>query len=181
MGSVYTKCEAEIICGRRAGKAGAKKEGMVAHPRVLTQRTPVLRNSGALSFLRAAFFGALRCRFGSGLGRFLSAAFLCSCHKLCFSFREFLRRTQDTVAGLLLCTTVKDIQHIVVYICLSNSCQRFFLPRGAIKAQNTPRIVKAALAADFRRTVSPHWPCSFFGESRRNARASAACRYLFEG
>jgi hypothetical protein len=57
---------------------------MVSHPRVLTQRTPVLR-SGRRLFLLRAFFrcGLLGTAFGSGL---LGAAFLCSWHKCASPF-----------------------------------------------------------------------------------------------
>jgi len=48
---------------------------MVAHPRVLTQRTPVLRSGDILSLLCALLSAAF---FRSGF--LLSAAFLCSCH-----------------------------------------------------------------------------------------------------
>jgi hypothetical protein len=51
-----------------------KKKGMVAHPRVLTQRTPVLRSGDLLSLL-----SALLCRF-LWSGFLFRAAFLCSCH-----------------------------------------------------------------------------------------------------
>ena len=47
---------------------------MVAHPRVLTQRTPVLRSGDLLSLLRALLSRLFRSGF------LLSAAFLCSCH-----------------------------------------------------------------------------------------------------
>ena len=48
---------------------------MVTHPRVLTQRTPVLRSGDMLSLLRALLSAALfRAAF------LLGAAFLCSCH-----------------------------------------------------------------------------------------------------
>ena len=58
-----------------------KKKGMVAHPRVLTQRTPVLRSGDILSLLCALLSAAF---FSSGF--LFGAAFLCSCH-MCFSFR----------------------------------------------------------------------------------------------
>jgi hypothetical protein len=48
---------------------------MVAHPRVLTQRTPVLRSGDMLSLLCALLSAAF---FRSGF--LLRAAFLCSCH-----------------------------------------------------------------------------------------------------
>jgi hypothetical protein len=69
-----------------------KKKGMVAHPRVLTQRTPVLRSGNILSLLSAALLSAaLSAAFCAALSAAfcaaLSAAFFCSCHKVCFSFR----------------------------------------------------------------------------------------------
>jgi hypothetical protein len=51
------------------------KKGMVTHPRVLTQRTPVLRSGDMLSLLLSAFFRAAFFR-----AALLGAAFLCSCH-----------------------------------------------------------------------------------------------------
>lgn len=54
-----------------------KKKGMVAHPRVLTQRTPVLRSGDLLSLLCALLSAAL---FRGGL--LLRAALLCSCHSV---------------------------------------------------------------------------------------------------
>src|SRR5436853_3919789 len=99
---------------------------MVAHPRVLTQRTPVLRGAelsllGA-ALLRAAFLGA-----AALLGAtFLCAALLCSCHNVCFSFPLDCLHTQDAVLDQLLCTSVNDTQHIVVYRYMSHGCQRFF-------------------------------------------------------
>ena len=100
-----------------------KKKGMVAHPRVLTQRTPVLRGGKMLSLLGAALLGAACCFLRAAL---LGAAFLCSCHSVCFSFRLVLPRTQDTVAFVLLCTSLNDTQHIVVYIYFAHGCQLFF-------------------------------------------------------
>ena len=52
------------------------KKGMVSHPRVLTQRTPVLRSGDILSLL-GALLGTL---LGAALCGLLSAALLCSCH-----------------------------------------------------------------------------------------------------
>ena len=49
---------------------------MVAHPRVLTQRTPVLRSGDILSLL-GALLGTL---LGAALCGLLRAALLCSCH-----------------------------------------------------------------------------------------------------
>src|SRR5215813_4867423 len=95
---------------------------MVAHPRVLTQRTPVLRSGDILSLLCALLSAAL---FRGGF--LLGAAFLCSCHIVLLLSLDFTPRTQDTVALLLLYTSVNVIQHIVVYICFLQSCQRFFL------------------------------------------------------
>ena len=54
-----------------------KKKGMVAHPRVLTQRTPVLRSGDLLSLLCALLSAAF---FRGGL--LLRAALLCSCHSV---------------------------------------------------------------------------------------------------
>jgi hypothetical protein len=51
------------------------KKGMVTHPRVLTQRTPVLRSGDLLSLLLSALFRAALFR-----AALLGAAFLCSCH-----------------------------------------------------------------------------------------------------
>ena len=48
---------------------------MVTHPRVLTQRTPVLRSGDMLPLLCALLSAAF---FRSGF--LLGAAFLCSCH-----------------------------------------------------------------------------------------------------
>ena len=98
---------------------------MVAHPRVLTQRTPVLRGGKMLSLLRAALLGAalLGAAFGCGL---LRAAFLCSCHNCASPFVKFLACTHDDVAYSLLCTTLNDTQHIVVYIYFAHCCQLFF-------------------------------------------------------
>ena len=59
---------------------------MVAHPRVLTQRTPVLRSGDILPLLLSALFRAALFRAG-----FLGAAFLCSCHIVCLlSLRFYL-------------------------------------------------------------------------------------------
>ena len=62
---------------------GEIKRGMVAHPRVLTQRTPVLRGAEVLPLLGAALFRRRLLRRGllGGLSAFLS-----SCHSVCFSF-----------------------------------------------------------------------------------------------
>ena len=58
---------------------------MVSHPRVLTQRTPVLRGGSALSLLGALLRAAL---LGSALlgASLLSAAFLRSCHMFASPF-----------------------------------------------------------------------------------------------
>src|SRR5216683_2116216 len=64
-------------------KRAEKKKGMVAHPRVLTQRTPVLRSGDILPLLRALLSAAF---FRSG---FLLAAFLCSCHNCASPFVKF--------------------------------------------------------------------------------------------
>ena len=62
---------------------------MVAHPRVLTQRTPVFAWRLGLSLLRALLSSAfLRAAF------LLGAAFLCSCHivlLLSFRFASYTR------------------------------------------------------------------------------------------
>ena len=58
---------------------------MVTHPRVLTQRTPVLRSGELLSLLGALFGTLLRAAF-CGL---LCAAFLCSCHIVTLLFVKF--------------------------------------------------------------------------------------------
>jgi len=60
---------------REARKIEANKKGMVTHPRVLTQRTPVLRSGDLLSLLLSALFRAAFFR-----AALLGAAFLCSCH-----------------------------------------------------------------------------------------------------
>src|SRR2546429_6941847 len=75
--SVYTSWRdsfTSLAQGTRDYDRAEKKKGMVAHPRVLTQRTPVLRSGVILSLLRA-LLGRL---FRSGF--LLGAAFLCSCH-----------------------------------------------------------------------------------------------------
>jgi len=59
---------------------------MVAHPRVLTQRTPVLR-SGVLLSLLGALLGTTLLR--AALRGLLCAAFLCSCHIVCSPFLRF--------------------------------------------------------------------------------------------
>lgn len=59
---------------------------MVTHPRVLTQRTPVLRSGDMLSLLLSAFFRAAFFR-----AALLGAAFLCCCHiVLLLSLRFYL-------------------------------------------------------------------------------------------
>gem|GEM_PF-3603619 len=72
------KSPTDLFCTGRARVerifAQKKKKGMVAHPRVLTQRTPVLRSGDKLALLRA-LLGRL---FRSGF--LLCAAFLCCCH-----------------------------------------------------------------------------------------------------
>ena len=66
-----------------------KKKGMVAHPRVLTQRTPVLRSGVLLSLLRALLSAA----FFRG-GFLLGAALLCSCHSVLLLSLDFTSYTR---------------------------------------------------------------------------------------
>ena len=100
---------------------GANKKGMVTHPRVLTQRTPVLRSGDLLSLLLSALFRAALFR-----AALLGAAFLCSCHTYVLLIVKILPGTQDNVALLLLCTSVNVIQHIVVYNLLRVFLSTFF-------------------------------------------------------
>ena len=66
-----------------------KKKGMVTHPRVLTQRTPVLRSGVLLSLLRALLSAA----FFRG-GFLLGAALLCSCHSVLLLSLDFTSYTR---------------------------------------------------------------------------------------
>lgn len=117
---------------------------MVAHPRVLTQRTPVLRGgSGYLffaPFLAPPFFAP---------PFFLAPPFF-AVAILCFSFLLDLPRIQDAVALLLLCTREKAIQHIVVYIFISVFCQLFFSRRTKPKPQTIGKTLKPAPRASFK-------------------------------
>ena len=63
---------------------------MVTHPRVLTQRTPVLRSGDILSLL-GALLGTL---LGAALCGLLSAALLCSCHIVLLLSLNFTSHTR---------------------------------------------------------------------------------------
>lgn len=76
--------------GCRDNKWSRKKKGMVTHPRVLTQRTPVLRSGDILSLL-GALLGTLLCAALCGL---LCAALLCSCHIVLLLSLNFTSHTR---------------------------------------------------------------------------------------
>jgi hypothetical protein len=57
--------------------------------------------------------------------------------------------TQDAVALLLLCTSLNDTQHIVVYIYFTNPCQRFFSQPFVTIGTIEDRTAKLATRATF--------------------------------
>jgi hypothetical protein len=93
-------------------------------------------------FLAAAFFAP-------PLAAFFAPPFFAVAISLLLLSSKFLPYTQDTVAWLLLCTSLNDTQDIVVYIGFRFSCQRFFLSTGKIN-QHYPSVpLKQASRACF--------------------------------
>jgi hypothetical protein len=82
---------------------------------------------------------------------------------------KFLPYTQDTVAWLLLCTSLIDTQDIVVYRDFAFSCQRFFLSAGGVNRLHLSLSLKSALEAGFMFLPAFAFVCEIFCASERTA------------
>ena len=120
-----------------------KKKGMVTHPRVLTQRTPVLRSGDILSLLRTLLSRFFRSGF------LLSAAFLCSCHIVHLLSLNFTSYTRYCSAA----TLVYKCKCYTTYCCIylhNRFLSTFFFAKKQIKTANADPVLESGCQSQFQ-------------------------------